>query len=152
MANEKKFITLDNMRRFMSYVDKVLILLQNDYHTIIDNLKSQFEAKSPVWDGKYNKPVSGIPKSDLTVEVQTSLEKADNAASKSSIQDLEERVSVIESWTTSMTVENLLAQIANITTSITIGGVEIIPDGDGIKIKGKVTADNFYVSQNQETN
>lgn len=31
------------------------------------------------WNAKYNKPSSGIPKADLTTEVQTSLEKADTA-------------------------------------------------------------------------
>lgn len=37
------------------------------------------ETEKATWNGKYNKPSGGIPKTDLSSDVQTSLEKADTA-------------------------------------------------------------------------
>lgn len=67
------------MRRFMMWIDKALILVQNDYHSIIDGLSSIISTKGPQWDAKYSKPSSGIPKADLASSVQASLSNADTA-------------------------------------------------------------------------
>lgn len=52
MANDNHLMSLGGMRRFMSWIDRALVLVQNDYHTIIDNLRSTIDAKASVWDGK----------------------------------------------------------------------------------------------------
>lgn len=82
MGNEKHFISIGGMRRFMTWIDKALILVQNDYHSIIDGLSSIISTKGPQWDAKYSKPSSGIPKTDLASGVQGSLDKADLADSR----------------------------------------------------------------------
>lgn len=46
------------------------------------------EAKKAEWDGRYTKPSSGIPKSDLASAVQTSLGKADTAIQSTSFGEL----------------------------------------------------------------
>ena len=60
----------------------------NTYRTaaaqdVIDNglsgRVSAIEGKEAGWNGKYSKPVDGIPKTDLESAVQTSLDKADSA-------------------------------------------------------------------------
>lgn len=45
----------------------------------VTNRISVIEGKESGWDAKYNKPSSGIPKTDFASAVQTSLTKADNA-------------------------------------------------------------------------
>ena len=84
MDNNKHLITITGMRRFMTWIDKALILVQNDYHSIIDGLASIIVTKEERWDAKYDKPSDGIPKTDLEQSVQLSLGNADNAVQKMS--------------------------------------------------------------------
>lgn len=51
------------------------------------------EVKTSAWDGKYSKPASGIPASDMTSAVQTSLGKADSAVQAHNIEILNIEVS-----------------------------------------------------------
>jgi len=56
------------------------------------------------WNAKYDKPADGIPKTDLTSSVQTSLNKADTA-----IQDVsgkEDKSNKVTSWSQTTTDTN----------------------------------------------
>ena len=46
------------------------------------------EEKKVEWDGKYTKPSTGIPKSDLTSDIQTSLDNANSAIQSTSFEGL----------------------------------------------------------------
>jgi hypothetical protein len=50
-------------------------------------------ANKTAWNGKYDKPSDGIPKTDLASAVQTSLGKADTALQSSDIADKADKVS-----------------------------------------------------------
>lgn len=68
------------------------------------------EVKTATWDAKYNKPSGGIPSTDMTSAVQTSLGKADSAvqfsdlatvATSGSYNDLINKPEAIQAYTSS---------------------------------------------------
>jgi len=80
--------------------------LVDDTNTI--NKFTSSDEKS-TWNAKYNKPNSGIPKSDLASDVQTSLGKADTAVQKD-VNDL----------TNYTTTENMNAELSRLLENVIV--------------------------------
>lgn len=55
------------------------------------------------WNGKYSKPSTGIPKTDLASAVQTSLGKADTALQSADITGKEDKSNKVTSWSSTTT-------------------------------------------------
>lgn len=83
-----------------------------------NNHKFVSSTEKTTWNGKYTKPSGGIPKSDLTNDVQTSLGKADTA-----LQSYTETDPTVPSYVKSITQANITswsnkADIADIPTKL----------------------------------
>ena len=83
------------------------------------------------WNGKYDKPSGGIPKADLTSEIQTSLGKADDAAPKTDVGTLS-NLSTTDKTSLVAAINELFQSVSNgktlVASAITDKGVSTSSD------------------------
>ena len=102
-------------------------------------------AERTAWNakGSYSKPAGGIPKSDLSSDVQSSLDKADTALQEhQDISGKADKSSTVSSVDYDTTNKKITQTINNVTTDVVTAST-IVTDGGGIKSHQTIKQDGI---------